>query len=244
MSNADQISLATFTEYRKLPIVRWEVQYCSSKKCKKTHPVIGYAKDYSRMDLRLWWRERRGTTIALTSAALFATATAVTAPLFGAWCLLPMVLGILALVIAPPQLHDERKQNPNVRAARPVVVWHGVKGQGSWQSRKDALAAARKDQETTLKALEVLAKMDDDTTPEAKLLAVEVIRNLAEAHRADEELRAQQKALEAARREAEAEALREFEALVPKVVDRSDEMAMGQVLDDLKAAQAATPNLI
>lgn len=229
--------LATTTnveeEHANLPITEWEVArdadvrpgWARTGRLTPTFTTEAYADDYSLLDPRLYIRERPRTLAA-------ATALAVDLALLGAliavdWThpLLPAVLiaGVFALafilLVVGRNEHEDNGYRLNRR--RMVLSARGWSG----PEFRDAYI---NDPDKAMTAFHILSKDAEDTTSEAKGLAAGIIARLAEHQRQLDEA-------EKVRKEAEADALAEFEATaqVTPIAGFADEATLHQLSAEL-----------
>lgn len=229
--------LATTTnveeEHANLPITEWEVArdadvrpgWARTGRLTPTFTTEAYADDYSLLDPRLYIRERPRTLAA-------ATALAVDLALLGAliavdWThpLLPAVLiaGVFALafilLVVGRNEHEDNGYRLNRR--RMVLSARGWSG----PEFRDAYI---NDPDKAMTAFHILSKDEEDTTSEAKGLAAGIIARLAEHQRQLDEA-------EKVRKEAEADALAEFEATaqVTPIAGFADEATLHQLSAEL-----------
>lgn len=229
--------LATTTnveeEHANLPITEWEVArdadvrpgWARTGRLTPTFTTEAYADDYSLLDPRLYIRERPRTLAA-------ATALAVDLALLGAliavdWThpLLPAVLiaGVFALAFILMLVGRNEHEDNGYRLNRRRMVlsargWSGPEFRDAYIN----------DPDKAMTAFHILSKDAEDTTSEAKGLAAGIIARLAEHQRQLDEA-------EKVRKEAEADALAEFEATaqVTPIAGFADEATLHQLSAEL-----------
>lgn len=229
--------LATTThveeEHAHLPITEWEVArdadvrpgWARTGRLTPTFTTEAYADDYSLLDPRLYIRERPRTLAA-------ATALAVDLALLGAliavdWThpLLPAVLiaGVFALAFILMLVGRNEHEDNGYRLNRRRMVlsargWSGPEFRDAYIN----------DPDKAMTAFHILSKDAEDTTSEAKGLAAGIIARLAEHQRQLDEA-------EKVRKEAEADALAEFEATaqVTPIAGFADEATLHQLSAEL-----------
>ena len=216
------------SKHSQLPVDRWETATEHETFPSGTFTnirTVGYARDYHLIDPRLYIREF--PVASAFAGALLAMLTVTTvlvimsAPI--GWCVAAAVLCIPLLMATCPMGVAEYEDNGSrLNRTRKVIQ---ISGHGG----KDARDAHRNDPTAAMKCIRVLAKSEDETTSEAKDLAANILHRLAETQRElDKE--------EAFRKEAEADALKAFDAAaaVAPVVDRSDELDLTQLSAELE----------
>lgn len=197
--------------YAHLPVEEW-VESDDARR----PGLVGYAHETSRerRDLAILAAVTAGVLALDVAAIVLTEGLALSGPLTVLAVLLVVLVGTLVRATAGGERAVDLK----------CAVMEIEGDSAAWK----VTTAHRNDPSATRRALEVLAKDEADTTEEAKVLAASVLARLVDAQVAlDME--------EMAGKEAEEDALREFEAAgaVSPVVDRTDEIDMVQLSTEL-----------